>query len=360
MVQLINKGDQEALKLWKKFRDMSIVKYKEMYARLNVNFDVYSGESQYSLGQMQESLEELKEKGLLVPHDGALIVDLKPFQLGTAVIGKSDGSLLYLSRDIAAAQARQQEYNFDKMIYAVGAQQDHHFRQLFKILELMGKQWVSNCEHVAFGLIKSKDGNMSTRKGTVVFLSDILNHVQEEMHTVMKKNEKKYAQIEDPDHVSDIVGISSIMIQDMSARRIKDYAFDWARMLSFEGDTGPYLQYAHARLCSIERQANFSVTGESVTELDLSVLSEPHAAAVMELVAAYPDIIKEISLSLEPCQLVKYALRLSHSVSSAYSELWVYGQEERLAKPRLALYISARVCLGNALRMLGLEPLERM
>lgn len=199
---------------------------------------MYSGESQYSLSQMKDVLEELKALKLLKPDQGALMVDLNEYKLGAAIIGKTDGSMLYLSRDIAANIHRKSTYNFDEMFYVVGTQQEHHFKQLFTILELMGKD-ARSCHHINFGMIKSKDGNMSTRKGSVVFLEDILNQVQEEMHSVMKKNEAKYAQIEDPNYVADVVGMSSIIIQDMTARRHKDYEFDWNRMLSFEGDTGP-------------------------------------------------------------------------------------------------------------------------
>ena len=240
-------GDPVALALWQRFRDLSITKYKDIYARLNVEFDVYSGESQYSLSQMQSVLDELSALGLLKPDQGALMVDLKEHKLGTAIIGKTDGSMLYLSRDIAANIERKKLYDFDEMFYIVGTQQEHHFKQLFLILELMGKDWASKCHHINFGMIKSKDGNMSTRKGSVVFLEEILDQVKEEMHAVMKKNEVKYAQVVDPVGVSDVVGMSAIMIQDMSARRHKDYEFDWNRMLSFEGDTGPYfLNFAYA------------------------------------------------------------------------------------------------------------------
>jgi arginyl-tRNA synthetase len=187
---------------------------------------------------MKNVLEELKALKLLKPDQGALMVDLNEYKLGAAIIGKTDGSMLYLSRDIAANIHRKSYYDFDEMFYVVGAQQEHHFKQLFTILELMGRD-ASSCHHINFGLIKSKDGNMSTRKGSVVFLEDILNQVQEEMHSVMKKNETKYAQIENPNYVADVVGMSSIIIQDMTARRHKDYEFDWNRMLSFEGDTGP-------------------------------------------------------------------------------------------------------------------------
>lgn len=245
------------------------------------------------------------------------------------------------------------------MYYFVGVQQCHHFKQLFKILELQGKTWAGECKHFPFGMIKSKDGNMSTRKGTVVFLSEILDAVKDEMHQVMKKNETKYAQIQDPEYVADVVGMSAIMIQDMSARMIKDYAFDWNRMFSFEGDTGPYLQYAHARLCSIERGSKFKVDMDSI-EKYVELLTEPSAQAIITAVGQYPEVVKSLNVAMEPCTVVTYCLRLAHAVSSAYTHLWVHGQEEEVAVARLALYGAARVCLHNGLSMLGLKPLERM
>ncbi|KAH6597830.1 hypothetical protein BASA50_004175 [Batrachochytrium salamandrivorans] len=354
-------GDEHAYALWKKFRDLSIVKYKEVYSRLNVYFDIYSGESQYSLTQMRSVMDGLKDAGLLVPDQGALVVNLKEYKLGVAVIGKTDGTLLYLSRDIAAACDRRATFDFDHMFYIVGTQQDHHFKQLFKILELQDKTWVGKCTLIGFGMIKSKDGNMSSRKGTVVFLEDILDAVKDEMHTHMKKNERKYAQIVDPEHVADIVGQSATKIQDMAARRSRDYTFDWARIFSFEGDTGPYLQYAHSRLCSIERQSShLKVTPETILEIDLTLLVEPQAFALMEAIAAYPDVIRDLGKNYEPCNLVSYALKLSHAVSSAIDVLWVSGQEEPLAHARLALYVTARFTLGSALKTLGLIPLSRM
>ncbi|KAJ3126863.1 hypothetical protein HK098_007067 [Nowakowskiella sp. JEL0407] len=351
-------GDPEALKTWQKFRDLSIVKYKDIYKRVNVDFDIYSGESQYSANQMESVVHELSELGLLVEHNGAKIVDLKPQKLGVAVIVRSDGAMLYLSRDIAAAIERQATYKCDSLIYVVGNAQDHHFRQLFKILELMGKPWAKSCVHVGFGLIKSKDGQMSTRKGKVIFLEDILNDTRVSMHEVMKENEAKYKQIVDPVGVSDIVGISAIMVQDMSARRGKDYEFDWNRMLAFEGDTGPYLQYAHARLCSMERTAGLDISDTST--IDFTLLTEPSARELLEKLATYPDVIYEAAQSYEPCALVNYVLSLSHSISLAWENLWVVNQPENVAKARLALYRAARITLGNALSLLGLQPLERM
>jgi arginyl-tRNA synthetase len=313
---------------------------------------------------MKDVLDELRDLNLLVPDNGAEIVNLKDQNLGAAVIAKSDGSMLYLSRDIAAALDRKEFYKFDQMVYVVGNQQDHHFKQLTAILSLMGKPWSEDIQHVNFGMIKSKTGQMSTRKGKVVFLEEILDHTKEEMHTVMKSNTDKYAHIENPEYVSDLVGISSIVIQDMSARRHKDYEFDWNRMLSFEGDTGPYLQYAHARLCSIERlycEAYGLSTYEPIpTTLNFELLNEPQAHALLDILSFYPSLVHDVAKSYEPNSIVTFMFELCHRVSSAYEVLYVRGQEKDIADVRMALYYCAKITLGNALRLVGLRPLERM
>ncbi|KAJ3109439.1 hypothetical protein HDU97_006684 [Phlyctochytrium planicorne] len=353
-------GNKEAIELWQRFRDLSIVKYTEVYKRVNVAFEVYSGESMYSAKQMRSVVDRLLGLGLLVPDNGAQIVDLNKYKLGVAIIEKRDGGgMLYISRDIAAAIDRQETYQFDNMFYCVGMQQEDHFKKLFKILELMGLPWADRCKHISFGMIKTKDGQMSTRKGTVLFLEDILNGVQESMLEVMKKNEAKYKQIEDPIGVSDLVGITAIMVQDMSARRSKDYEFDWDRMLAFEGDTGPYLQYAHARLCSIERNAAERSINASTTT-DLTPLTEDPAMALLDLISLYPDIVRDAAISLEPCNIVSYSFKLAHGVMVALEHLYVLNQPKHIAEARLVMYKAARITLGNALSSLGLIPLERM
>jgi arginyl-tRNA synthetase len=301
---------------------------------------------------MKKALKMLKEKNLLQDSDGAKIIDLSKYKLGISVVEKKDGTTLYITRDIGAAIERYEKYKFDEMYYVVASQQDLHLKQLFKTLELLEFPWAKSCHHINFGMVTG----MSTRKGTAVFLDTILNDTRDAMHKVMKQNEERYATMTDPERIADIIGVSAVVVQDMSARRIKNYAFDWQRMFSFEGDTGPYLQYAHTRMCSIERTFGAPVNPNA----DLSLLKEKSALNLIEQIARYPDLIVSTRKTLEPCNVVTYALQLSHLVSSALEELWVMGQEKPLAEARLLLYWAARQTLGNALRLIGLEPLERM
>lgn len=345
-------GDAAALQIWNRFRDLSIVKYKDIYARLNIAFDVYSGESQVTEG-MDRALKMLHEKKLLTESDGALIVDLNKYKLGICVVQKKDGTTLYITRDIGAAIERYEKYGFEHMYYIVASQQDLHLKQLFKILELLGFEWANKVTHLNFGMV----GGMSTRKGNVVFLEDILDETRDKMHEVMKKNEVKYAQIEEPVAVADNIGMSAIMVQDASARRIKNYEFDWNRMFSFEGDTGPYLQYAHARLCSIERKTEMEVNPKA----DLSLLGDSRAASdLITMIARYPQIVRETKRTFEPVNIVGYAMKLSHHVSQALESMYVMGAEKDIAEARLFMYWSARITLGNAMRLLNLKPQERM
>lgn len=344
-------GDESALALWRRFRDLSIVKYKEVYARLNIEFDVYSGESQVGEA-MNEALEKLKSCNLLSDSEGAKILDLEKYKLGKTVVQKKDGTTLYLTRDLGAAKERHDKYQFDKMIYVVASQQDLHLKQLFKSMELMGHEFASKLEHVNFGLVMG----MSTRKGTVVFLEDILDEAKETMHEVMRKNEAKYAEIEDPEYVSDEIGLSAVKIQDNSARRVKNYEFNMDRMCSFEGDTGPYIQYAHARLASVERRSGLEVNHSA----DLSLLIEPRAIDLIRTIAQFPDLVKSLLNAYEPCNVVTYAFKLSHDISACFESLWVKGADPAVADARLLMYWSARTTLGNAMRLLGLRPLVRM
>ncbi|KAJ3472665.1 hypothetical protein NLG97_g10805 [Lecanicillium saksenae] len=358
----MTEGDEQAIALWKRFRDYSIERYKQTYARLNIHFDEYSGESKVSEDEMQQAAAKLKEMGLAHEDRGALLMDFTKSvpgkegkSLGKAILRKKDGTALYLTRDISELINRYERYKFDKMIYVIASEQDLHVKQFFKIVRLMGRDDIADkCQHVNFGLVLG----MSTRKGTVKFLNDILRDVGEHMHEVMKKNEDKYSQVEDPEQIADRLGISSVMVQDMNGKRINNYTFDLSRMTSFEGDTGPYLQYAHARLCSINRKAVLS--DEDIAGADLTLLTEPMAINLLRVIAQWPDVVQNVLKTLEPTTILTYLFKLTHTLSTSYSHLRIVGSEPEVMKARLALYNSARVVLFNGMRLLGLTPVERM
>ncbi|KAK9367115.1 hypothetical protein V1509DRAFT_672515 [Lipomyces kononenkoae] len=349
-------GDKEALAVWTRFRELSIAKYTKTYERLNIHYTDYSGESQVSDASIQHAVDILQEKGVLYEDRGAKLIDFTKYnkKLGKALVQKSDGTTLYLTRDLGAAIERYDKYKFDKMIYVVAAQQDLHLAQLFKTMELCEFPWAKDMVHINFGMVTG----MSTRRGTVVFLDTILEETKDAMHEVMKKNESKYEQVDNPDEVADLVGISAVMVQDMQSKRINNYKFDWSRMLSFEGDTGPYLQYAHSRLCSVERRAEIS--HEQLMAADFSLLTEPIAEELIRTLAQYPDVLINAHRNYEPSTVVSYLFKLTHIVSSCYNILWVAGQEPALATARLALYSSAREILKSGMILLGLTPVERM
>lgn len=350
----MEEGDEEALKLWRRFRELSIEKYKQIYERLNVEFEEYSGESCFEHGMM-DRVAELEQMGLLVDSQGAKVVDLDPYKLGKAIIIKKDGATLYLTRDIAAANERFERLKLDKAIYVIASQQDLHMQQLFKIMELSNRPWAKNMVHINFGMVLG----MSTRKGKVEFLEDVLNDAKNTMHEVMKENPAKYAEIADPESTSDILAISAIVVQDMAAKRVKDYKWELERVTKFEGDTGPYLQYAHSRLRSIERKAA-EVIGSDLSKADFSLLTEKEAVSLALLIARYPDVVQEARITTEPCTVINYLMLLSRSISTALDRLWVMNQEADLALARVALYTAARITLGNGLRLIGLKPLDRM
>ncbi|TKA69596.1 hypothetical protein B0A55_09254 [Friedmanniomyces simplex] len=369
-------GDQEALKYWQKFRDLSIEAYKHMYARLSIAFDDYSGESTVKLEDMEKAAGVLQERGVSEDSKGAVIVDLAKHgapKLGKTLVKKRDGTSLYLTRDIAANYERYEKYHFDHMIYVVASQQDVHLAQFFKILQLMGSPYsevVAKCEHISFGMVKDPKGQtMSTRKGTVVSLSDSLDAAKEFMHGVMRKNEDKYQQVQDPEATADLLAISAIMVQDYAGKMINGYNFDMDRMTSFEGDTGPYLQYSHARVCSMARKAK--VPREALENADFTLITAKEGVELVRALAQWPDVFLNTYKTREPVTVLTYLFRMTHMLSSCYDAKDVgnknaktmsvmYADSEEKKAALMGLYEAARQVLGNGMRLLGLKPVERM
>ncbi|KAL2135301.1 hypothetical protein VTI74DRAFT_9069 [Chaetomium olivicolor] len=361
-------GDEEALALWKRFRDISIERYIATYGRLNISFDEYSGESQVKTATILKVEALLQEKGVYEENNGSWVIDFEKHGsrgLGVAIVRGRTGTTTYLLRDVAAVLERDEKYAFDKMIYVVSTEQDLYFRRVFRTLELMGRaDLASRLQHVNFGKVMG----MSSRLGNVQLLGDILDQSRDAMHEVMRRNAVKYAQVEDPDTVAEAVGISAVMVQDMSGKRIHNYPFDINRMTSFEGDTGPYLQYCHARLNSILRKAGLirddlihHLAGH-LDGLDADAMNKPHCVDLLRLMAQYPDVTATALRNLEPSTVFTYLFRLAHQLSSCYDVLQVVGagggRDVMLA--RATLYEGARQVLENGMRLLGLSPVERM
>ena len=243
----MQEGDKEALDLWKWFCDISMKEFERVYKMLNISFDSYAGESFYN-DKMQPVVDELFEKDILVESEGAKIVDLEPYNMPPCLILRSDGGTLYPTRDIAAAFYRKKEYNFEKCLYITALDQNLHFAQWFKVIELMGYDWAKDLVHIPFGLVSLNDGKLSTRKGHVVLMEDILNHAIEKTKNII---EEKNPNLENKEKIAKDVGIGAVIFNDLFNSRVKNVVFDLERMLNFQGETGPYVQYTHARACSI-------------------------------------------------------------------------------------------------------------
>ena len=347
-------GEEEALALWRKFRELSIDMYKKIYKRLNVEFDVYSGESFYNEKSLQQVADLVADHGLTKHDNGADVIDMTDKKMGVVVFKKSDGTTTYISRDVAAAIDRYKEYKFDKMYYVIGSQQELHMRQLYQILRDLKLPFADKCEHIQFGLIQG----MSTRNGDVVFLKDILDSVQDETLEIMKKNEHKFKDIEDPKLVADFIGLSAILIQDLQARRILGYTFNWDRMLSFEGSTGPYLQFTHARLCSLMRHHDFELPTD-LGKLDFTTLDESVVDLAKHLIK-FPDVIRRLVDNFEPVGIVRYVMELSQAVASLLSKLIVRDAEGDEKKKMLIVFGCAKLVLNKGMTIIGLTPVERM
>ncbi|CAK7203975.1 hypothetical protein SEUCBS139899_006725 [Sporothrix eucalyptigena] len=363
-------GDEEALALWKRFRDISIDRYTATYARLNIAFDEYAGESQVKAETVKAVEKLLVDKGVYEEDNGSWLIDFGKHgskALGVAVVRGRTGTTTYLLRDVAAVLERETKYHFDKMVYVVSSEQDLYFQRIFKVLQLIGRDDLAQrVQHVNFGKVMG----MSSRLGNVKLLSDILDQTANAMHDVMRRNQTKYAQVPDPEGVADTVGIAAVMVQDMTGKRINNYPFDITRMTSFEGDTGPYLQYCHARLCSILRKAGLSRGelrsyiledgGATATATLAPDLKTSHCVDLFRLMAQYPDVTGMALKNLEPSTILTYLFRLTHQLSSAYDVLQVVGAaSHEIMVARAVVYESARQVLENGMRLLGLTPVER-
>ncbi len=348
----LEEGEEEATRLWSWFKEISFNEFDRVYKLLDIEFDNYKGEAYYS-EYMPAILEELKEKNLLVESDGAQIIDLSEFDLPPSIIIKSNGSSAYITRDIATAINRKKEYNFDENLYVVATQQNLHFQQLWRILELMGYDLYKGCKHISFGMVSLKDQTLSTRKGQVVFLEDVLNKTIEKTREIMENREDT---VDDIDEVSRIVGIGAVKFQELYNNRIKDYVFDWDEVLNFEGETGPYVQYTYARAKSVLRKAGI----DEIKPLDIEKITSDEEFTLVKKLAGFEDVVIKAKEKYEPSLITRHLTDIAKSFNKFYNSSKIMVEDEKLKEERLALAYVTAIVIKTALGLLGIRTVEKM
>ena len=343
-------GDPEATELWQWFRDESLVEFNRIYKLLGVEFDSLNGEAFYN-DKMDEAVQILEEKGLLKESKGASIVELDDVNLPPAMIKKSDGATLYITRDIATAIYRARTYNFVKNIYAVGQEQSNHFRQLKAVLKKMGFDWSDDMIHVDFGLVTKNRQKLSTRKGNIILLEPTL---QEAISRAKAQIEEKNPELENKEEVAHAVGVGAVKFYDLKTDRRNGYDFDLEAMVSFEGETGPYVQYAYARIQSILRKANFTPSTDATYSL-----SDPESWEIIKLLQDFSRVVKRAAENYDPSLIAKYAINLAQAFNKYYAHTRILDESPE-RESRLALSYSTAVVLKEALRLLGVDAPEKM
>ena len=343
-------GDPEATELWQWFRDESLVEFNRIYKLLGVEFDSLNGEAFYN-DKMDEGVQILEDKGLLKESKGASIVELDDVNLPPAMIKKSDGATLYITRDIATAMYRARTYNFVKNIYAVGQEQSNHFRQLKAVLKKMGFDWSDDMVHVDFGLVTKNRQKLSTRKGNIILLEPTL---QEAISRAKAQIEEKNPELENKEEVAHAVGVGAVKFYDLKTDRRNGYDFDLEAMVSFEGETGPYVQYAYARIQSILRKANFTPSADATYSL-----SDPESWEIIKLLQDFSRVVKRAAENYDPSLIAKYAINLAQAFNKYYAHTRILDESPE-RESRLALSYSTAVVLKEALRLLGVDAPEKM
>lgn len=345
-------GNKEEVELWEKFKDLSLKEFKKVYDLLNVKFDSYAGESFYN-DKMDAVVEEIEDKNLLVTSNGAKVVMMEEENMPPCIIKKADGATIYATRDLAAAFYRKNNYDFYKSIYVVGADQSLHFKQVFKVIEKMGYDWAKDCKHVGFGLIRFKDRKLSTRKGQVIFLEELLNEAVSKTREVI---EEKNPNLENKEEVAKKVGIGAVIFTYLKNKREKDIVFKWEEMLNFEGETGPYVQYTYARGKSILRRA-----GETLENADFTKLSSTEEFELVKVLGNFNEAILDGIEKLEPSIVTRYIIEVAKAFNKFYNAHNIMATEDiEIKNARLKMVEASCQVIKNGLSLLGIDVVEKM
>lgn len=350
----MEQGDSEALSIWEWFKDISLIEYKRIYELLDVDFDSYTGESFYR-DKTGAVVDELKEKGMLEESQGAFIVDLEKYDMSPCLIMKKDGSSIYATRDLAAVFYRKNTYDFDKCIYVTGMEQKLHFAQVFKVVELMGYDWAKeDLIHVPYGLVSLEGGKLSTRSGNIIYAEDIL---RESVSKIKEVIEDKNPDLKDKEEVAKMVGIGAIIFNDLYNQRIKDVTFSWEKIHSFDGETGPYVQYTYARAASVLRKTGITEIDEDV---DSSLLTDEASVTLLKELIRFPEVVQTAAQRLEPSVVARFVMSVAQAFNHFYHENQCNVEDENLKRARVKLVIIAKKAIKDGLALLGMKCPEQM
>ena len=355
----LEKGNPEYEELWKWFVDISLKEFLRVYDILGMSFDHFTGESFYR-NQTSSVVKKLTDCGLLTESEGALVVMLDDYDMPPCIVAKKDGSSIYATRDLAAILYRKKTYDFSKCLYVTGLEQKLHFAQIFKVIELMGYDYASNLVHIPYGLVSLKGGKLSSRNGNVIFAEDLLNEAIGKTKSII---EEKGSDIEGKEKVAHDVGVGAIIFNDLYNQRIKDVVFDWEKLLNFDGETGPYVQYTYARASSVLRK--IGIDGDKAERslketTDCSKLTDEYSLALLKVIERFPDAVKEAASRYEPSIISRYSMDLAHAFNAFYRECQINVPDESLRNSRTSLVIMSRRIIRDSLALLGINCPEAM
>lgn len=350
----MEQGDEEALSIWQWFKDISLIEYKRTYDLLGMDFDYYMGESFYR-DKTDDVVKKLTDAKLLTESEGAKIVDLEAYDMAPCLILKNDGSSIYATRDLAAIFYRKENYNFSKCIYVTGQEQKLHFAQVFKVVELLGNEWAKDqLIHVPYGLVSLEGAKLSTRSGNIIYAEDILLEAISKIKAII---EEKNPNIPDKDATARKIGIGAVLFNDLYNQRIKDVSFSWDKLLNFDGETGPYVQYTYARCASILRKIDdYTPT----TDIDYSVLTNPEAMELLKEISRFPKVILDASEKYEPSVVARFSIAVAQAFNKFYNSCHVNVEDKNVRDARVTLVYLTKKTIKDALELLGIECAEQM
>lgn len=350
----MEQGDEEALKIWQWFKDISLIEYKRTYDLLGMDFDYYLGESFYR-DKTDDVVKRLTDASLLTESEGAKIVDLDAYDMAPCLILKNDGSSIYATRDLAAIFYRKETYNFVKCLYVTGQEQKLHFAQVFKVVELLGNDWAEEqLVHIPYGLVSLEGAKLSTRSGNIIYAEDILLEAIAKIKEII---EEKNPALPNKDETAKQIGVGAVLFNDLYNQRIKDVSFKWEKLLNFDGETGPYVQYTHARCCSILRKLDGFTPS---TAIDHSVLCEPEAIELLREINRFPKVVQDAAEKYEPSVVARFAVDVAQAFNKFYNTCRIHVDEANVRDARATLVYLTKKTIKDGMDLLGINCPEQM